>query len=121
VPTYIYFGELDGRHVSPEKVTRNFGQAVAPCRKDLPELPALTFRGLRHTHASLDSGVPVKTISARLGHSTPLVTMTVYSHLLGRADEEAADTFAGLVGGGEVLAEYHGPDSGPARQAGEGR
>ena len=42
-------------------------------------------------------GVPVKTVSARAGHSTPLVTMTVYAHLLEGDDAAAADMFASLV------------------------
>jgi len=60
----------------------------------------------------LSSATPVKTVSARIGHSTPLVTMTVYAHLLAADDEAAAESFAALVSdasaGLQVSAEYHG-------------
>lgn len=42
-------------------------------------VPALRLRGLRHTHASLllAAGVPVKVVSARLGHASVSVTVDV--------------------------------------------
>jgi integrase len=45
----------------------------------------LHFHLLRHAHASLAlvGGAPVADVSARLGHSTPHVTLSVYSHALG--------------------------------------
>jgi integrase len=122
-PDAIVFGNLEGKHVGPERVTRNFGEAVDRCRKEHPELPVITLHGLRHTHVSvlLSSGVPVKTVSARVGHSTPLVTMSVYAHLLEGDDEAAAGMFASLVSAPQVSAEYHGSSAGNAQQAGEGR
>jgi integrase len=119
----IVFGTVNGEHLSPERVTRNFGEALAQCRKELPDLPVITLHGLRHTHVSvlLSSGVPVKTVSARIGHSTPLVTMSIYAHLLEGDDEAASDMFASLVGGAEVAERLHGQDPGPAQQAGEAR
>lgn len=98
-PDAIVFGTINGEHVSPEKLTRNFGQALARCRKVYPDLPVITAHGLRHTHVSvlLSGGTPVKTVSARIGHSTPMVTMSVYAHLLDGDDEAAAGSFAALV------------------------
>jgi integrase len=44
---------------------------------------------LRHSHASLllDRGVPILTVSRRLGHSSVAVTGDVYGHLMGTSDE----------------------------------
>jgi integrase len=54
---------------------------------------------LRHTHASLmlRAGVPVKVVSERLGHSTPMITMQVYAHTVPGMQAEAAAKFAALV------------------------
>lgn len=53
---------------------------------------ALTFHGLRHTHAThlLRAGIPPKVASARLGHSGIAITMDLYSHVLKDAQEETA-------------------------------
>jgi integrase len=118
----LLFGDLDGRFHSPEHLTKAFGDTVGRCRKETGEdLPVITLHGLRHSHVSilLSNGVPVKTVSSRIGHSSPLVTMTVYAHLLAGDDEAAAGMFAGLVSdavsGAQVSAEYHGPVSDPVQ------
>jgi integrase len=51
----------------------------------------IRFHDLRHTHASqlLALGVPVQVVQARLGHSTPTTTMSVYAHLLPGMQEDA--------------------------------
>jgi integrase len=48
------------------------------------ELPRVTPHSLRHSHATalLRGGVPVHTVSARLGHASPNITLGVYSHAL---------------------------------------
>jgi integrase len=55
----------------------------------------------RHTHATLllTSREPVHVVSQRLGHASPVITMTVYAHVLPGSQREAADTFAALIGG----------------------
>lgn len=59
-------------------------------------LPPVTPHSLRHLHASLliHSGVPITAVSARLGHSTPQVTMTLYAHALPGQDTLAAQAIA---------------------------
>jgi integrase len=63
-------------------------------------LPHVTLHTLRHTHASqlITSGMDILTVSRRLGHSSPTITLSVYGHLLSPEDR-AADimqaTFAG--------------------------
>jgi integrase len=40
---------------------------------------------------------PVHVVSQRLGHSSPVVTMTIYAHVLPGSQREAANTFARLI------------------------
>jgi integrase len=56
---------------------------------DRAGLPRTTFHSLRHTHASLwiKDGGDVITLSKRLGHANPQITMSVYADEI----EEAAD------------------------------
>jgi hypothetical protein len=58
-------------------------------------MPDITFHALRHTHASqlIDAGVDVVTISRRLGHSGPNITLKVCAHLFRDSDDKAAQAF----------------------------
>jgi integrase len=38
----------------------------------------------------ISSGVDVLTVSRRLGHGTPVVTLTTYAHLFEKTDQSAA-------------------------------
>jgi integrase len=55
-------------------------------------VPGLTFHCLRHSHASqlIHEGVDIVTISKRLGHAKPDITLRVYSHLFQKDDAIAA-------------------------------
>jgi integrase len=55
-------------------------------------LPKVTLHALRHTHVSqlIAANVDVVTVSRRIGHSSPTVTLSVYAHLFGNTDERAA-------------------------------
>ena len=59
------------------------------------------FHALRHTHASapMASGLDVVTISRRLGHSSPVVILTVYAHLFEKTDTSAAKAFEATLTG----------------------
>jgi len=52
----------------------------------------VTFHALRHSHASalIAAGLDVVTVSRRLGHASPALTLSVYSHLFNNKDEAAA-------------------------------
>jgi integrase len=54
--------------------------------------PPVTFHALRHSHASvlIASGLDVVTVSRRLGHASPVVTLTVYAHIFHKTDAAAA-------------------------------
>jgi integrase len=55
-------------------------------------MPDITFHALRHTHASqlIDAGIDVVTVSKRLGHSKPTVTLNTSAHLFTSKDDKAA-------------------------------
>jgi integrase len=54
--------------------------------------PDMGFHNLRHTHASqlIDAGVDIVTISRRLGHAKPDITLRIYAHLFRKDDGKAA-------------------------------
>jgi integrase len=54
--------------------------------------PDMGFHNLRHTHASqlIDAGVDIVTISKRLGHAKPDITLRIYAHLFRKDDGKAA-------------------------------
>jgi integrase len=45
------------------------------------------------------AGQHYQVVSQRLGHSSPVITMTIYAHVLPGNQREAAATFASLVEG----------------------
>lgn len=75
---------------TPTKWWRSFLQ-----RSDLPSRP---LHALRHTSATLllSGGVDIKTVSARLGHSSLEVTQ-LYLHLIGDADQRAAEVMESIL------------------------
>jgi integrase len=99
----VFGDDLAGEVRQPERFSRLFVQTVARCRRELGEdaLPAIRLHDLRHGHASdlLRAGVPVHVVSQRLGHASPVVTMTVYAHVLPGDQKSAAEKFAATVAG----------------------
>jgi integrase len=61
--------------------------------RDWCALKVGTLHSLRHTHASqlIAAGEDVVTVSRRLGHAKPTVTLGTYAHLYAPTDERAAD------------------------------
>ena len=54
-------------------------------------IPDVTFHALRHpTSQLIDSGVDIVTVSKRLGHSKPDITLRIYAHLFRKDDSKAA-------------------------------
>lgn len=97
----LIWGDIEGRHRNPEHVSRQFACDVERWRKALggEALPVISLHGLRHSHATilLTAREPVHVVSQRLGHASPVVTMTIYAHVLPGSQREAADLFARLV------------------------
>jgi integrase len=99
----LVFGSIEGEHRNGEHVSRQFKRDEARFLKaageDAP--PEIRLHDLRHTHATilLTAREPIHVVSQRLGHASPVVTMTVYAHVLPGSQREAADLFARLIGG----------------------
>jgi integrase len=97
----LVFGDLEGQHRNGEHVSRQFARDVARCREALggDTLPVIRTHDLRHTMATLwlTAREPVHVVSQRLGHASPVITMTVYAHVLPGSQREGADRFAALI------------------------
>jgi integrase len=75
-------------------VTKQFGRLATGIG-----FAGFRLHDLRHTHATLLllAGVPINAVAGRLGHSSPVTTMTVYAHVLRRAEDRAAEVAGGLL------------------------
>jgi integrase len=93
---FVFSPELDG-----SKPWRPYHWTSAWRRlRDLIGIdPAVRLHDLRHFTATrlLDAGVPVKTVSGRLGHARPATTLNVYAHFIPATDRVAADVIGGLL------------------------
>jgi len=65
------------------------------------DLPPIRLHDARHSYAtaSLAAGVPVKVLSARLGHAHITTTLAIYAHVLPGDDEAAATAAVSFIGG----------------------
>jgi len=83
----LVFPMPDGSPYSPDKLSRDWGHAVRD-----RELPAANFHALRHSHASalIAAGLDIVTVSRRLGHGSPAITLRVYAHAFSADRDEAA-------------------------------
>jgi integrase len=99
-PGSLVFGSDDGSHRHPEHFSRTWSQTVYRAIRQGTDVPGIRLHDLRHTMASiwLGAGVPVKVVSERLGHSSAVVTMTIYNHVLPGMQQQAAESIAALVG-----------------------
>ena len=101
-PDALVFGNHEGVFRHPETFSKTFIKTVARCRRDLGDdtVPAIRLHDLRHTHATilLSDREPVSTVSQRLGHTSEVITLTVYAHVLPGDQKRAAARFAELVG-----------------------
>lgn len=78
------------------RIINNYNVNRSP---DAPELPLIPLHGLRHTAATLliGSGINIRTVSGRLGHSNPSTTLNIYSHALTELDRKASDALANAL------------------------
>jgi integrase len=84
----LVFARTDGSPFPPDSLTSDWARTLR-----MLKLPKITLHALRHTHVSqlIASGLDVVTVSRRIGHSNPTVTLNVYAHLFGNTDQRAAD------------------------------
>jgi integrase len=80
--------QANGDEFNPEDLSRRFPELLIRLG-----LPRITFHELRHTHATqlLQSGVHMKVMSERLGHSDIGITMNLYSHVVDGMQQDAVD------------------------------
>lgn len=83
----LVFTKPNGSAIHPERFSAWFTQR---CRKS--GLPRVRLHDVRHSYvtALLAEGVPLKVVSQRVGHASPMVTMTIYQHVLPGDDRAAA-------------------------------
>ena len=88
-PTDRLFTTWNGEPMNPDTISDWFGKFI---RRN--NLPHINFHGLRHTNVSLliADKVDIRTIASRVGHSNPTTTLNLYSHMLRKSDQLAADS-----------------------------
>jgi integrase len=86
-PDDLLFARWDGKLRAPHWLSQKFAQVMTALQIDC------TLHGLRHTHVSqlIAAGLDVLTISRRIGHASPSITLDVYSHLFKNTDARAAE------------------------------
>jgi integrase len=86
-------------------VRRRWKRAVARVNRGLAKeglevrLKEMHLYGCRHSHATmlLQAGVPIKVVSERLGHSSVVITMDTYQHVLPDMQDEAVGKLEALL------------------------
>jgi integrase len=83
----LVFARWDGLTRAPEWLTQKFALAMDALGIEC------TLHALRHTHVSqlIAAGMDILTISRRLGHASPAITLRVYGHLFTNTDARAAE------------------------------
>jgi integrase len=64
-------------------------------------MKGVRFHDLRHTHASIliDQKIDIAMVSKRLGHSTPGITLSIYSHQFAASVDRAAAALDAFISG----------------------
>jgi integrase len=93
-PHDLLFANLEGRPLRPSAVSSDWGELA-----ERVGMPDVKFHGLRHTHASqlIARGVDIVTISKRLGHAKPSVTLAIYAHMFTSDDSKAAEAIDAVL------------------------
>ncbi len=92
---YLFFGDPTGSiSIHPDTPSKFFRKVC-----DSLGLP-YHLHQLRHFTATqlIAAGVDVRTVSGRLGHADPSITLRVYSHVLEAKEREAAEIMGRLLG-----------------------
>lgn len=80
--------EPDGSIINPSNFSKRFHNIL-----ENNQFPIIRYHDLRHSFATnmIRLGVPVNTVSKMMGHSTPVVTLTIYAHVLNEMQNEAVE------------------------------
>jgi integrase len=90
----VLFGDPEGRPWRPDVCTNRFGRLRAGLG-----LERVRLHDLRHFVASIliDGGIPISTVSTRLGHSQTSTTLDLYTHAIPATDQRAADYLGSVL------------------------
>lgn len=93
-PDAHLFSDLEGRPWRPDVCTNRFGRL-----RRSHGLDGVRLHDLRHFVATVlgDGGVPIATISSRLGHRDTATTLNIYTHALPATDHLAAAYLGSLL------------------------
>lgn len=102
--------EREGRSTKPDAFVfvgetgkpldrHNYIKRVFAPLTEKAELEGVTFHQLRHTWATLQSGLgmPVRDMSAMLGHSKTSVTMDIYAHAVSDAQRKGSEALNAVL------------------------
>jgi integrase len=104
---HVFSADADGRRAwAPNDVTKDFIRL----RKKVG-LDTVRLHDMRHFAATrlLAAGVPVRTVSGRLGHANAATTLGVYAHFVEESDREAAKKLGSLLTPKKTAAARKGP------------
>jgi integrase len=90
----LVFPLADGTPYPPDKLSRDWGNVVRD-----KKLPRVRFHALRHSHASalIAAGLDIVSVSQRLGHGSPAITLSVYAHRFVAKDAAAAKAIDAIM------------------------
>ena len=93
------FFKKEGLVWTDEIITLN-NRHFLPALK-ITQIPRTRLHGLRHSNVSLliEQGENLKYIQSQLGHASPMVTLTVYAHLMSPVNPEAASRLENAIFG----------------------
>jgi integrase len=94
--------DVAGCHLTPDTVSGQWARAM-----DAIGMPDTTLHSLRHFHASslIAAGMDILTISRRLGHASPSITLGVYGHMITGTDAQAAAIMDRTLNGSKAVAK----------------
>ena len=90
----LVFSREDGTPYHPDRLTKMFVRKAKAAG-----LPPIRLHDVRHSYATaaLEAEVALKVVSERLGHSSTTITADLYTHVLERVDQDAADRTAAFI------------------------
>jgi integrase len=93
----LVFTHTEGGAYPPDSLSRAFSRLM-----EARKLPGIHFHALRHSHASalIAAGLDVVSVSRRLGHGSPAITLNVYAHKFTTKDAAAAGAIEAAMRGG---------------------
>lgn len=84
----LLFLDKDEKPIAQDVLSKKFNKFLKE-----NNLKHIRFHDLRHSHVTLliNSKVPIRVISERVGHSNINTTLNIYAHVLKEMDKEASD------------------------------